>query len=38
MENNRKVKAMGNITPTMDHNPRNRQIFDLVCHVNPGNE
>ena len=24
IKNNRKVKAMGKITPTMDHYPRNR--------------
>ena len=28
LKNNRKVKAMGNITPTMDHYPRNRQMGD----------
>ena len=28
LKNNRKVKAMGNITPTMDHYPRNGQTGD----------
>ena len=27
-KNNRKIKAMGNITPTMDHYPRNGQMGD----------
>ena len=27
-KNNRKVKAMGSITPTMDHYPRNGQMGD----------
>ena len=42
MKNNRKVKAMGNITPTMDHIPEmdrwEMPILNLVYHVNPGNE
>ena len=28
LKNNIKVKAMGNITPTMDHYPRNGQMGD----------
>ena len=28
IKNNRKIKAMGNITPTMDHYPRNGQMGD----------
>ena len=28
IKNNRKVKAMGSITPTMDHYPRNGQMGD----------
>ena len=28
IKNNRKVKAMGNITPTTDHYPRNGQMRD----------
>ena len=28
MKNNRKLNAMGNITPTMDHYPRNGQKGD----------
>ena len=31
---------MGNITPTMDHYPRNELMEEtdlhLICHVNPG--
>ena len=41
MKNNKKIKAMGNRTPTMDHYPRNRwkvTILNLTCHVNPVNE
>ena len=28
IKNNKKVKAVGNITPTMDHYPRNGQMGD----------
>ena len=28
-KNNRKIKAMGSITPTMDHCPRNGQMGDI---------
>ena len=28
IKNNRKLKAMGNITPTMDHYPKNGQMGD----------
>ena len=28
IKNNRKIKAIGNITPTMDHYPRNGQMGD----------
>ena len=28
IKKNRKIKAMGNITPTMDHYPRNGQMGD----------
>ena len=28
IKNNRKIKAKGNITPTMDHYPRNGQMGD----------
>ena len=38
----RKIKAMGNITPTMDHYPEMDRwqipILNLICHVNPGNK
>ena len=29
IKNNRKAKAMGNITPIMDHYPRNGQLGDV---------
>ena len=41
MKNNRKIKAMGNITPTMDIPEMDRweiPILNRVCHVNPRNE
>ena len=28
-KNNRKIKAMGSIAPTMDHYPRNGQMGDI---------
>ena len=38
----KKIKAMGNIAPSMDHYPRNGQMGHtdpyLICHVNPGSE
>ena len=42
MKNSRKVKAMGNITPTMDHIPEmdrwEMPILNFLYHFNPGNE
>ena len=42
IKNNRKIKAMGNITHTMDHYTEMDRwqipILNLICHVNPGNE
>ena len=38
LKNNIKIKAMQNLTPTMDQYSRNRwerPIFNLICHGNP---
>ena len=36
-KNNRKVKVVRNITPTMDHYPMGGGILGLICHDGRGN-